>query len=74
MTIAACLKDQGYATGRFGKNHLGDLDGMLRIPTGGFAVFGDLLSFERREEEPGSPDYPNEKDFPNSADQFDRAG
>src|ERR1700747_3846754 len=25
VTIAACLKNQGYATGQFGKNHLGDL-------------------------------------------------
>ena len=24
VTIAACLKNQGYATGQFGKNHLGD--------------------------------------------------
>src|SRR5437899_1121645 len=28
-TIAACLKNQGYATGQFGKNHLGDLNRML---------------------------------------------
>ena len=26
VTIAACLKNQGYATGQFGKNHLGDLN------------------------------------------------
>ena len=29
VTIAACLKNQGYATGQFGKNHLGDLNSML---------------------------------------------
>src|ERR1700677_978522 len=29
VTIAACLKNQGYATGQFGKNHLGDLNHML---------------------------------------------
>ena len=27
VTIAALLKEQGYATGQFGKNHLGDLNG-----------------------------------------------
>jgi arylsulfatase A-like enzyme len=29
ITIAAALKNQGYATGQFGKNHLGDLNHML---------------------------------------------
>lgn len=29
VTIAALLKEQGYATGQFGKNHLGDLNQML---------------------------------------------
>jgi arylsulfatase A-like enzyme len=31
VTIAGCLKNQGYATGRFGKNHLGDLN--KHLPT-----------------------------------------
>ena len=29
VTIAALLKEEGYATGQFGKNHLGDLNHML---------------------------------------------
>jgi arylsulfatase len=29
VTIAALLKEQGYSTGQFGKNHLGDLNHML---------------------------------------------
>src|SRR6201986_5233997 len=32
VTIAAVLKEQGYATGQFGKNHLGDLN--KHLPTG----------------------------------------
>ena len=33
VTIAACLKNQGYATGQFGKNHLGDLNRHVCRPT-----------------------------------------
>ena len=33
-TIAGLLKDQGYATGQFGKNHLGDRDEMLPTNNG----------------------------------------
>lgn len=29
VTIPGALKNQGYATGQFGKNHLGDLNRML---------------------------------------------
>jgi arylsulfatase A-like enzyme len=32
VTIAAVLKNEGYATGQFGKNHLGDLNSMLPNP------------------------------------------
>jgi arylsulfatase len=33
VTIAAVLKEQGYTTGQFGKNHLGDLNHMLPTTT-----------------------------------------
>jgi arylsulfatase len=32
VTIAELLKEQGYATGQFGKNHLGGLNHMLPTP------------------------------------------
>ena len=31
VTLGSALKDQGYATGQFGKNHLGDRDELLPI-------------------------------------------
>jgi arylsulfatase A-like enzyme len=64
VTIAACLKNQGYATGQFGKNHLGDLNRMLPTNHGFDEFFGNLYHLNA-EEEPELPDYPNEKDFPN---------
>jgi len=58
-TIAVLLKDQGYATGQFGKNHLGDLDEML--PTNhGFDVFFGNLYHLNAEEEPENEDYPGD--------------
>ena len=64
VTIAACLKNQGYATGQFGKNHLGDLNRMLPTNHGFDEFYGNLYHLNA-EEEPELPDYPNEKDFPN---------
>src|SRR5271169_6398590 len=64
VTIAAALKNQGYATGQFGKNHLGDLNQML--PTNhGFDEFLGNLYHLNAEEEPEMDDYFPEKDFPN---------
>ena len=58
-TIAALLKEQGYATGQFGKNHLGDLD--EHLPTNhGFDVFYGNLYHLNAEEEPENEDYPND--------------
>ncbi|MEZ5502289.1 MAG: arylsulfatase [Halioglobus sp.] len=55
-TIAELLKAQGYATGQFGKNHLGDRDDML--PTAhGFDEFLGNLYHLNAEEEPENPDY-----------------
>ncbi len=50
MTIAACLKNQGYATGQFGKNHLGDLNHMLPTNHGFDEFFGNLYHLNAEEE------------------------
>lgn len=55
-TIATLLKDQGYVTGQFGKNHLGDLDEMLPTNHGFDEFFGNLYHLNA-EEEPENPDY-----------------
>jgi arylsulfatase len=56
-TIAAILKNFGYATGQFGKNHLGDKDEFL--PTNhGFDEFLGNLYHLNAEEEPENEDYP----------------
>jgi arylsulfatase A-like enzyme len=56
-TIAALLKTQGYATGQFGKNHLGDLDEHLPTNHGFDEFFGNLYHLNA-EEEPENEDYP----------------
>ena len=56
-TIATLLKPLGYATGQFGKNHLGDLDEMLPTAHGFDEFFGNLYHLNA-EEEPENPDYP----------------
>lgn len=61
-TIAGLLKNHGYMTGQFGKNHLGDLDEML--PTNhGFDEFMGNLYHLNAEEEPENPDYPTNPEF-----------
>jgi len=62
VTLAALLKDRGYATGQFGKNHLGDKDAFL--PTNhGFDEFMGNLYHLNAEEEPEHPDYPTDPEF-----------
>jgi arylsulfatase len=61
-TIAALLKTQGYATGQFGKNHLGDRDEMLPTNHGFDEFFGNLYHLNA-EEEPELPDYPKDPEF-----------
>jgi arylsulfatase len=59
-TIAGLLKAQGYATGQFGKNHLGDKD--EHLPTNhGFDEFLGNLYHLNAEEEPENEDYPGER-------------
>ncbi len=61
-TIAGLLKNQGYATGQFGKNHLGDKD--EHLPTNhGFDEFLGNLYHLNAEEEPELPDYPKDPEF-----------
>jgi arylsulfatase A-like enzyme len=61
-TIASLLKAQGYATGQFGKNHLGDRD--EHLPTNhGFDEFLGNLYHLNAEEEPENEDYPKNPSF-----------
>jgi arylsulfatase A-like enzyme len=61
-TIATLLKDLGYVTGQFGKNHLGDRDEMLPTLHGFDEFFGNLYHLNA-EEEPENPDYPKDPAF-----------
>ncbi len=61
-TIAALLKAQGYATGQFGKNHLGDKDEFLPTNHGFDEFFGNLYHLNA-EEEPENEDYPKNPEF-----------
>ena len=61
-TIAQFLKNQGYATGQFGKNHLGDRNEHLPTVHGFDEFFGNLYHLNA-EEEPESPLYPKDPDF-----------
>src|SRR6202022_3456919 len=61
-TIATALKAQGYATGQFGKNHLGDRDEFLPTAHGFDEFFGNLYHLNA-EEEPENADYPKDPAF-----------
>jgi len=58
-TIAELLKEQGYVTGQFGKNHLGDLNKFLPTVHGFDEFFGSLYHLNA-EEEPEDPQYPHD--------------
>jgi arylsulfatase A-like enzyme len=72
-TIAEIIKAQGYATGQFGKNHLGDKDEHLPTMHGFDEFYGNLYHLNA-EEEPELPDYPSDKDFPGFRKKFGPRG
>lgn len=61
-TIAELLKPLGYATGQFGKNHLGDRNEFLPTVHGFDEFYGNLYHLNA-EEEPEDPDYPKDPAF-----------
>jgi arylsulfatase len=72
-TIATALKAHGYATGQFGKNHLGDRDEHLPTAHGFDEFFGNLYHLNA-EEEPELDDYPSPQDFPHFRERFGPRG
>jgi arylsulfatase len=59
VTIATVLKSMGYATGQFGKNHLGDKNEFLPTVHGFDEFFGYLYHLDAMED-PSHPNYPQE--------------
>jgi arylsulfatase len=72
-TIADLLRGRGYATGQFGKNHLGDRNEYLPTVHGFHEFFGNLYHLNA-EEDPEHPDYPNANDFPEFKKKFGPRG
>jgi arylsulfatase A-like enzyme len=58
-SVGGLLKNLGYATGQFGKNHLGDRNESLPTVNGFDEFFGNLYHLNA-EEEPELPDYPKD--------------
>ena len=69
-TLAVILKDMGYATGQFGKNHFGDRDEFLPTNHGFDEFYGNLYHLNA-EEEPEHEDYPQ---YPGFREQFGPRG
>src|SRR6516225_678436 len=61
-SVADVMKTYGYATGQFGKNHLGDRNEHLPTVHGFDEFFGNLYHLNA-EEEPENPDYPKDPRF-----------
>jgi len=61
-TLANLLKAKGYATGQFGKNHLGDRNEFIPTLHGFDEFFGNFYHLNA-EEEPENPDYPKDPKF-----------
>jgi arylsulfatase A-like enzyme len=72
-TIAELLKPLGYATGQFGKNHLGDKNEFLPTAHGFDEFFGNLYHLNA-EEEPELPNWPPASDFPHFRERFGPRG
>ena len=61
-SVGDVMKSFGYATGQFGKNHLGDRNEHLPTAHGFDEFFGNLYHLNA-EEEPQNPDYPKDPRF-----------
>jgi arylsulfatase A-like enzyme len=72
-TIAELLKPLGYATGQFGKNHLGDRNEYLPTVHGFDEFFGNLYHLNA-EEEPEQANWPPADDFPRFMERFGPRG
>ena len=73
ITIAAVLKEQGYATGQFGKNHFGDRDEHLPTNHGFDDYFGSLYHLNASEE-PENRDYPADLVLPSGKTFLEQYG
>ena len=73
ITIAAVLKEQGYATGQFGKNHFGDRDAHLPTNHGFDEFFGPLYHLNASEE-PEHRDYPRDFVLPSGKTFLEQYG
>ena len=62
VTIATLLKEEGYMTGQFGKNHLGDRNEHLPTVHGFDEFIGNLYHLNTHEEEEAE-DYPKDPEF-----------
>jgi len=72
-TIAELLKPLGYATGQFGKNHLGDKDEFLPTAHGFDEFYGNLYHLNA-EEDPEHANYPKDNDIPGFRKRFGPRG
>ena len=72
-TIAGLLKARGYATGQFGKNHLGDKDEFLPTNHGFDEFFGNLYHLNA-EEEPENEDYPADMELADGSTFIEKFG
>ncbi len=72
-TMGELLKNYGYQTGQFGKNHLGDLNKYLPTVRGFDRFYGNLYHLNA-EEEPENPDYPKTFEGKGFREQFGPRG
>jgi arylsulfatase len=68
-TIATLLKDQGYATAQFGKNHFGDRNKFIPTVHGFDEFFGVFYHLDAYQE-PEDPDYPPADKYPDFYDNY----
>jgi len=61
-SIGGIMKNLGYVTGQFGKNHVGDRNESLPTVNGFDEFFGNLYHLNA-EEEPELPDYPKDPEY-----------